>query len=1452
MNIDNIMKSLSTQQNNHIAIIGLDCTLSNYEGQEEVLSLIRYNRNGIRTIPYNRKKIYDISFVGQSSRNYIPLGYINDIDAFDYKFFNMPLEEAKLTDPRQRLFLQSAWRTIEDAGYRIDNLPDDTGVFLGLSNDRGNEYAEILKYLDSQSKQVSTAGNIQSIIASRISYLLDLKGPAIVIDSACSSSMVALHTAIQSIINDDCSQAIVGGVNLKIKPKLLKEHEVNVGNVSDSFLTRAFDVNANGTNSGEGFGSILIKKLDKAIENKDNIYSVILGSALNQDGKSNGITSPNGESQEEVIKKAWKKAKVHAEDFSFIEAHGTGTIIGDPIEFNALNKVFNEQTSKKQFCALTSIKSNIGHTDSFSGLAGIIKSALCLKNGIIPASRNFAQPNNSIDILNSSLYINKNTKINRKSKKICGVSSFSINGTNAHVVMSDFKLEENSHPPNCKKIPLLFSAENISILINYLRRFLTFLKTTKYSIFAISQTLNTSKRQMKCRLGLAVRNKDEAITILEEIMKNGINANVNNDYKFNIIKDKHFFFHDYINKFKQKAINISEKSTCYDIVNLFTYNEYLNLDGYYFNSNFTKVSLPSYPFSKEKVWATSYFDHLLGFKIYESEEKCIFENKFQKNSNWILKEHHIDNNSVFPGTTYIEMATRFVQKKYDKIKGLDIKNVHFFNLLKIKDNEEITLRFIIKSHTNKFIFQVIQMKNNSEYQKIAELELRIFNERLNNTINIDEIINRMHSQIDLDNIDENNIRKDTINLGKHWDTTRKVFYNNNEVFCKLSLDTKFQEEDKRYLFHPSLMDCAVNSANFTLEEGFYLPYFYKKISFYNSVPNEIFVLITKPEPIQSNDLGEFDVKVANKKGEIICEINNYTVKKVNPHKNDDLTYQYILEKREEKLYAKPKRKLLVYENYNDTLFQRLKDNGFSPISIDNLNELYSNNNKEVIDVLLTSDKTDSLKSLKLFLEKIKQLYSLISVDTKIFYINKQSTTKNVMASNPFEQAKEGLIKVLGKEKNKNNIKLITYDEKTNFEKILNEMKNNSVHKEVKYYNNERYVKVLKKFNVPVSPIPQKSKIKKNILIVGGLGGLGIELTNYLIKNNNIIIIGRSELKLIKNKLASLKNKANIYKTNLSYFKVDISDKENSSKKLKKISEIYNQIDDIYITVGNEPLGFINNIDSSNFIENISSVIIGTEILLSTFKDKGLKNFISFSSINTLLGVPGEADYIVANSYMDGFSEWASQIYSHINFKTISWGGWNKTGLRKKIISNNNSGFKPLSPQIALENMAKVIDQKDKYIIIADLEEDKVSALSNTTGLYFSNKNFLEKTRNPDNLKETRNTKTTSEQNINEVVSKIWQNLFGLKNINPDTKFFDLGGDSILATYLFKELEQHFEGLIDISDIFTYPSINSISKYIYSAQKYNDKNIRYKNDSLDDKLQKLKNGELSVSDLENEV
>ncbi|MEQ6037086.1 acyl carrier protein, partial [Staphylococcus saccharolyticus] len=179
-------------------------------------------------------------------------------------------------------------------------------------------------------------------------------------------------------------------------------------------------------------------------------------------------------------------------------------------------------------------------------------------------------------------------------------------------------------------------------------------------------------------------------------------------------------------------------------------------------------------------------------------------------------------------------------------------------------------------------------------------------------------------------------------------------------------------------------------------------------------------------------------------------------------------------------------------------------------------------------------------------------------------------------------------------------------------------------------------------------------------------------------------------------------------------------------------------------------------------------------------------------------------------------------------------------------------FKPLSPQIALENMAKVIDQKDKYIIIADLEEDKVSALSNTTGLYFSNKNFLEKTRNPDNLKETRNTKTTSEQNINEVVSKIWQNLFGLKNINPDTKFFDLGGDSILATYLFKELEQHFEGLIDISDIFTYPSINSISKYIYSAQKYNDKNIRYKNDSLDDKLQKLKNGELSVSDLENEV
>lgn len=283
-------------------------------------------------------------------------------------------------DPRQRLFLESAWSTLEDAGYSGGQLSGTkTGIYVGLSSDGSNEYFKLIEQGDPSLIGLSTAGNIKSFIASRLAYILDLQGPSMIIDTACSSSLVALHVACQAIKNNECEAALVGGVNIKIFPKTEEENKMGIGISSSDSKIRTFDDQADGTNSGEGVASILIKPLHKAIRDRDHIYAVIKGSAVNQDGSSVGITAPNMTAQENVIVEAWRQAHVDPRTITYWEAHGTGTKLGDPIEVHAIQRAFSRFTDRKQFCAIGSLKTNIGHLDSLAGLAGLMKAVMAIQ-----------------------------------------------------------------------------------------------------------------------------------------------------------------------------------------------------------------------------------------------------------------------------------------------------------------------------------------------------------------------------------------------------------------------------------------------------------------------------------------------------------------------------------------------------------------------------------------------------------------------------------------------------------------------------------------------------------------------------------------------------------------------------------------------------------------------------------------------------------------------------------------------------------------------------------------------------------------------------------------------------------------------------------------------------------------------------------------------------------------
>lgn len=413
-------------------------------------------------------------------------------------------------DPYQRLFLEIAWSAIEDAGYGGDRIKGSrTGVYVGSGHE--NEYKQMISSYNTDLLSAAAVGNMSSAIASRISYLLDLKGPSLVIDTACSSSLMAVHLACQALLSRECDMAIAGGIQLILDPQA---EQPQIGIESPSSKVRAFDEEADGTVRGEGMGAILLKPLSRAIADNDLIYAVIKASVSNQDGKSIGITSPNRSAQEQLLIRAWERAGIHPSSLSYIETHGTGTPIGDPIEVRAIHNAFRLYTDKVQFCAIGSLKPNIGHLYHAAGIVSFIKSALALHHEQLPPSLYFEKPNPQIEFANSPVYVNAHLSDWKRGTDVrrCGVSSFGMSGTNCHVVLEEASERKVVLSPNTENGPSLFtlSARTLTSLRSLIDKYRLFLLTSDPQSFTdICYTSNIGRGLYEYKLAVIAHHHQE-------------------------------------------------------------------------------------------------------------------------------------------------------------------------------------------------------------------------------------------------------------------------------------------------------------------------------------------------------------------------------------------------------------------------------------------------------------------------------------------------------------------------------------------------------------------------------------------------------------------------------------------------------------------------------------------------------------------------------------------------------------------------------------------------------------------------------------------------------------------------------------------------------------------------------------------------------------------------------
>nr|VFK60339.1 MAG: 8-amino-7-oxononanoate synthase [Candidatus Kentron sp. UNK]VFK69214.1 MAG: 8-amino-7-oxononanoate synthase [Candidatus Kentron sp. UNK] len=411
-----------------IAIIGMGCRFPKAKNPDEFWQILKNGEDAIVRVPDSR---WTPARAGVSWG-----GFIDHVDQFDPIFFGISPREAESMDPQQRLLLEIGWEALENAGIAPDSLAGTrTGVFIGIST---HDYAEFLPDLDSDLH--TRTGSAFSIAASRLSYLLDLRGPSKAIDTACSSSLVALHDACQSLRQGESDLVLTGGVNLMLSPGVT-ESFFAAGMLSPDGRCKTFDAKANGYVRGEGCGMVVLKRVKDARKDGDPILAVIRGSAINQDGRTNGITAPNGLAQQAVIRQALANAEVAASEISYVEAHGTGTPLGDPIEFNAFKAVLTPGRAPERICHIGSVKTNIGHLEAAAGIAGLIKTVLTLQHREIPPHLHLDERNPHLEIADTPLSIPMEptpwSDEQPNGQRLAGVSSFGFSGANAHVVLGE-------------------------------------------------------------------------------------------------------------------------------------------------------------------------------------------------------------------------------------------------------------------------------------------------------------------------------------------------------------------------------------------------------------------------------------------------------------------------------------------------------------------------------------------------------------------------------------------------------------------------------------------------------------------------------------------------------------------------------------------------------------------------------------------------------------------------------------------------------------------------------------------------------------------------------------------------------------------------------------------------------------------------------------------------------
>jgi polyketide synthase PksN len=831
-----------------IAIVGIGGVMPKSRNMKEYWENLKNEENMISVVPRDRWiwEDYDGDPITEKNKTNSKYGgFVEDADKFDPLFFGISPREAEMMDPQQRVFLETVWSTIEDSGYKVSDLSGTkTGLFVGVAV---HDYADLMNGLNVELDGYTASGNSHCILANRVSFLLNLRGPSAPIDTACSSSLIAVHRAIESIHTGSSDMAIVGGVQLMLTPAAHISFGM-AGMLSSDGKCKTFDKNANGYVRGEGSGAIFLKPLAQAEADNDQIYAVIKSTAENHGGKATMLTAPNPHAQAELLVEAYEKAQIDPSTVGYLECHGTGTSLGDPIEIRAISKAFNDLYKKhnlplpeKPHIGLSSVKTNIGHLETAAGISSLLKAVLAMKHKHIPASLHFEELNPHINLKGTPFYVvDKTTKWNpitgkdgKQQPLRAGISSFGFGGANAHIVIEEY-IPPKNEPIIEYEGPYVFvlSAKNTDRLKAYAQSVLDHVENYDVELLNLTYTFQIGRDMMTERVGFTVNSIDE----LKEKLNDYISGDTNNEniYCGNTKRKKKNISSGQENLNGSSVNSIDEliaNKNFAELLKAWVEGAEIDWNKIYGKHKPKRIHVPTYPFARESYWF-EYDPNESGTKEHAALHPLLHKNtsvlKQQsysssfKGNEFFLNKYQAAYEKTLSHGGFLEMAYQAV--KHAAFSKPDFTPLEFFDLTWVqpisvsKNNNPITIALF--EEDNDFI--KFDTFSSDKDQELVHFEGRV---SIPENLKPQQIsIDLLTKQADFVNTEPNELFrffKEKGFNGYNYPVIKTVLQGHKQLLINLSIADDLKNMTRDYVINPAIIECAIHASGILINTSKY-------------------------------------------------------------------------------------------------------------------------------------------------------------------------------------------------------------------------------------------------------------------------------------------------------------------------------------------------------------------------------------------------------------------------------------------------------------------------------------------------------------------------------------------------------------------------------------------------------------------------------------------------------